>query len=175
VKRLFFLVPVLIFVALAGLLYVGLFQGPPSVLPSPLVGKPAPEIGLPALDAQAAGFTRAELGQGRPVIINFWASWCAPCRIEHATLESLAARQGVTLYGVAYKDDPEKSRAFLTELGNPFGRINQDRDGRVSIDWGVTGVPETFVVDGQGVIRVHYAGPLNEELLQRLILPALKN
>ena len=174
-KRLFFLVPVLIFVALAGLLYVGLFQGPPSLLPSPLVGKPAPEIALPALDAQAASFARAELGQGHPVIINFWASWCAPCRIEHSTLESLAAREGVTLYGVAYKDDPEKSRAFLTELGNPFGKINQDRDGRVAIDWGVTGVPETFVVDGKGVIRVHYAGPLNEELLQRLILPALKN
>ena len=174
-KRLFFLVPVVIFVALAGLLYVGLFQGPPSLLPSPLVGKAAPDIALPALDAQAANFTRAELGQGRPVIINFWASWCAPCRIEHSTLESLAAREGITLYGVAYKDDPQKSRAFLSELGNPFGKINQDRDGRVAIDWGVTGVPETFVIDGKGVIRVHYAGPLNEDLLQRLILPALKN
>jgi cytochrome c biogenesis protein CcmG/thiol:disulfide interchange protein DsbE len=175
VKRLFFLIPVVIFVGLAVLLYVGLFQGPPSLLPSPLVGKPAPDIALPALDTQAENFTRAELGQGRPVIINFWASWCAPCRIEHSTLESLAARNGVTLYGVAYKDDPEKSRAFLSELGNPFGKINQDREGRVAIDWGVTGVPETFVIDGKGVIRVHYAGPLNESLLQRLILPALKN
>jgi cytochrome c biogenesis protein CcmG/thiol:disulfide interchange protein DsbE len=175
VKRLFFLIPVVIFVGLAVLLYVGLFQGPPSILPSPLVGKPAPDIALPALDTQAENFTRAELGQGRPVIINFWASWCAPCRIEHSTLESLAARNGVTLYGVAYKDDPEKSRAFLSELGNPFGKINQDREGRVAIDWGVTGVPETFVIDGKGVIRVHYAGPLNESLLQRLILPALKN
>jgi cytochrome c biogenesis protein CcmG/thiol:disulfide interchange protein DsbE len=175
VKRLFFLIPVLIFVGLAVLLYVGLFQGPPSLLPSPLVGKPAPDIALPALDSQAANFSRAELGQGRPVIINFWASWCAPCRIEHSTLESLAARNGVTLYGVAYKDEPEKSRAFLSELGNPFAKIDTDRDGRVAIDWGVTGVPETFVVDGKGVIRVHYAGPLNEELLQRLILPALKN
>ena len=174
-KRLFFLIPVVIFVGLAVLLYVGLFQGPPSLLPSPLVGKPAPDIALPALDTQAENFTRAELGQGRPVIINFWASWCAPCRIEHSTLESLAARNGVTLYGVAYKDDPEKSRAFLSELGNPFGKINQDREGRVAIDWGVTGVPETFVIDGKGVIRVHYAGPLNESLLQRLILPALKN
>ena len=173
-KRLFFLIPVAIFVALAGLLYVGLFQGPPSLLPSPLIGKPAPGIALPALDAQAANFTREELGRGKPVIINFWASWCAPCRIEHSTLEALAARNGVTLYGVAYKDAPEKSRAFLSELGNPFGKINQDRDGRVAIDWGVTGVPETFVVDGKGIIRVHYAGPLNEELLQRLILPALK-
>jgi len=156
------------------LLYVGLFQGPPSALPSPLIGKPAPQMALPALDAQAANFTREELGQGRPIVINFWASWCVPCRLEHSTLESLAQREGVTLYGVDYKDDPEKARAFLSELGNPFGKINQDKDGRVAIDWGVTGVPETFVVDSTGVIRVHYAGPLTDQVLQRLVLPALK-
>ena len=173
-KRLFFLIPVVIFLGLAGLLYAGLFQGPPSELPSPLVGKAAPGIALPALDAQATNFTREELGQGRPIIINFWASWCAPCRIEHATLERLSQRQGIVLYGVDYKDTPEKAREFLTELGNPFGKINQDTEGRVSIDWGVTGVPETFGVAGTGIIRVHYAGPLTEEVLQRLILPALK-
>jgi cytochrome c biogenesis protein CcmG/thiol:disulfide interchange protein DsbE len=174
VKRLFFLVPVVIFVGLAWLLYIGLFQGPPSLLPSPLVGKPAPDISLPALDAEAQNFNRAELGQGRPIIVNFWASWCAPCRIEHSTLQALAARQGITLYGVDYKDKPEDGRAFLSELGNPFGKINEDRDGRVAIDWGVTGVPETFVIDSKGIIRVHYAGPLNEQVLQRLILPALE-
>lgn len=172
-KRLFFVVPVVIFVGLAWLLYVGLFQGPPSALPSPLIGKTAPDIALPPLDAQATGFNRAELQQGRPTIINFWASWCAPCRIEHPTLTALAAREGVALYGVDYKDRPEDARSFLSELGNPFGKINQDREGRVAIDWGVTGVPETFVVDGQGIIRVHFAGPLNQEILQRLILPAL--
>jgi cytochrome c biogenesis protein CcmG/thiol:disulfide interchange protein DsbE len=174
VKRLFFLAPIVIFLGLAVLLYIGLFQGPPSELPSPLIGKPAPDVSLPALDAQASNFTRNELGQGRPVIINFWASWCVPCRLEHSTLESLAQRQGITLYGVDYKDDPAKARAFLSELGNPFGKINQDKDGRVAIDWGVTGVPETFVVDSKGVIRVHYAGPLTDEILQRLVLPALK-
>jgi cytochrome c biogenesis protein CcmG/thiol:disulfide interchange protein DsbE len=174
VKRLFFLVPVVIFIGLAWLLYIGLFQGPPSLLPSPLVGKPAPDISLPALDAQAQKFDRAELGQGHPIIVNFWASWCVPCRLEHATLEALAARKGITLYGVDYKDKPEDARAFLTELGNPFGKINEDREGRVSIDWGVTGVPETFVIDGKGVIRVHYAGPLNEQVLAQLILPALE-
>jgi cytochrome c biogenesis protein CcmG/thiol:disulfide interchange protein DsbE len=89
-------------------------------------------------------------------------------------LEALAARKGITLYGVDYKDKPEDARAFLTELGNPFGKINEDREGRVSIDWGVTGVPETFVIDGKGVIRVHYAGPLNEQVLAQLILPALE-
>jgi len=173
VKRLFFLVPVVIFFALSWLLYIGLFQGPPSELPSPLVGKPAPGISLPPLDAEAQNFTRGALGQGKPVIVNFWASWCVPCRLEHATLEGLAARKGVTLYGVDYKDDPKSARMFLSELGNPFGKIDQDREGRVSIDWGVTGVPETFVIDGKGVIRVHYAGPLNDEVLDRLILPAL--
>jgi cytochrome c biogenesis protein CcmG, thiol:disulfide interchange protein DsbE len=173
VKRLFFLVPVVIFLGLSWLLYIGLFQGPPSELPSPLVGKAAPDIALPALDAEAQSFTRDEIGQGRPVIVNFWASWCAPCRIEHSTLQALAARKGITLYGVDYKDDPQNARMFLTELGNPFGKIDQDREGRVSIDWGVTGVPETFVIDGKGVIRVHYAGPLNDAVLERLILPAL--
>ncbi|HMI96348.1 MAG TPA: DsbE family thiol:disulfide interchange protein [Micropepsaceae bacterium] len=173
-KRLFFLVPVVIFVGLAWLLYIGLFQGPPSALPSPLVGKTAPDMSLPALDAQAQNFNRAELGQGRPIIVNFWASWCAPCRIEHSTLEALAARKGVTLYGVDYKDKPEDARAFLSELGNPFGKINEDRDGRVAIDWGVTGVPETFVIDSKGIIRVHYAGPLNDQVVERLILPALE-
>ncbi|HXJ03266.1 MAG TPA: DsbE family thiol:disulfide interchange protein [Micropepsaceae bacterium] len=173
-KRLFFLIPIVIFLGLAGLLFIGLFQGPPSLLPSPLVGKPAPDIALPALDAQASNFTRAELGQGKPIIINFWASWCVPCRLEHSTLEALAKRNGVTLYGVDYKDEPEKARAFLSELGNPFGKINQDKDGRVAIDWGVTGVPETFVVDSAGVIRMHYAGPLTDEVLDRLVLPALK-
>lgn len=172
-KRLFFLVPVAVFMALAWLLYIGLFQGPPSELPSPLIGKPAPEIALPALDAQAQNFARAELAQGRPTIVNFWASWCVPCRLEHSTLEALATRNGVTLYGVDYKDNPENARAFLTELGNPFGKINEDREGRVSIDWGVTGVPETFVIDGKGVIRVHYAGPLSDAVVERLILPAL--
>ena len=173
-KRLFFLIPVVVFVGLAWLLYVGLFQGPPSLLPSPLVGKPAPDIALPALDAQAQNFDRAELGQGRPIIVNFWASWCVPCRLEHSTLEALAARKGIALYGVDYKDKPENARAFLSELGNPFGKINQDQEGRVSIDWGVTGVPETFVIDGKGIIRVHYAGPLNDQVVEQLILPALE-
>ena len=172
-KRLFYLVPIAIFFGLAWLLYIGLFQGPPSELPSPLIGKAAPAFTLPALDNEAQRFTYGELAQGHPTIVNFWASWCTPCRLEHSTLQALAARKGVTLYGVDYKDMPENARAFLTELGNPFGKIDQDRDGRVAIDWGVTGVPETFVIDDKGIIRVHYAGPLNDAVLDRLILPAL--
>lgn len=178
-KRLFFVIPIVIFLGLAVLLYVGLFQGPPQELPSPLIGKEAPSIALPALDEQNPGFSRAELAQGKPVIVNFFASWCVPCRLEHSTLMELAKREGVTLYGVDYKEalygkTDRDARGFLDELGNPFSKINKDTEGRVAIDWGVTGVPETFVIDGKGVIRVHYAGPLTAETLQRLILPALK-
>jgi cytochrome c biogenesis protein CcmG/thiol:disulfide interchange protein DsbE len=173
VKRLLFLVPVVVFVVLAGFFYAGLQGPPPSVLPSPLIGKPAPDFTLPPLDGQAQGFTRAELATGHPTIVNFWASWCAPCRIEHPVLEALAAKKGIALYGVDYKDTPKDARALLTELGDPFGKIVTDREGRAAIDWGVTGVPETFVVDGKGIIRVHYAGPLSDEILERLILPAM--
>jgi cytochrome c biogenesis protein CcmG, thiol:disulfide interchange protein DsbE len=174
VKRLIFLAPVLIFAVLAVLFYAGLNGSPPNALPSPLVGQAAPGLGLPPLDAQAEGFTRDELGKGKPIIINFWASWCAPCRVEHPTLQALAAAGNVPLYGIDYQDDPAAARKFLTDLGNPFGKkIDMDREGRVSIDWGVTGVPETFVVDGEGVIRAHYAGPLTDEVLAKVIMPAM--
>ena len=172
-KRIFFLVPILVFAGLTVLFWDRLGGGPPNVLPSPLVGQSAPNFTLPPLDAQATGFTRDELGKGRPIIVNFWASWCAPCRLEHPILEALAAKGDVALYGVDYKDKPEDARGFLTELGNPFSKINADQEGRVAIDWGVTGVPETFVVDANGVIRVHYAGPLTEDVLRPLVLPAM--
>ena len=177
-KRFFFLVPILVFLGLAVVFWAGLNGGPPTYLPSELVGKSAPDITLPPLDEQAQGFDRSELASGKPIVVNFFASWCAPCRVEHPTLESLSKRPGVTVYGVDYKESlygksAKDARSFLNELGNPFTKINQDQEGRVSIDWGVTGVPETFVVDGNGVIRAHYPGPLTEDVLQRVILPAL--
>ena len=179
-KQAIFLVPIFVCVVLLAGLYVFLGQGPPSVLPSPLVGRPAPDFNLPPLDADAEGFSRGELGNGKPIIVNFFASWCAPCRIEHPTLQALSAQKDVIVYGVDYKESlygktAKDARDFLTELGNPYSKIARDEDGRVSIDWGVTGVPETFVIDGKGVIRVHYAGPLSPEVVQKLILPALKN
>ena len=174
-KRLLYVIPVAIVGGLMWAFAVFLQQGPPGFLPSQLVGKSAPEFTLPPLDAEAQSFTRAELAQGRPTVINFFASWCTPCRVEHPTLQAMAARGDITLYGIDYKDNPEKARAFLNELGNPFGRINEDRDGRAAIDFGVTGVPETFVVDGNGVIKAHYAGPLSDAVVRRLILPALAN
>jgi cytochrome c biogenesis protein CcmG, thiol:disulfide interchange protein DsbE len=175
VKRLLYVIPVAVVGGLMWAFAVFLQQGPPGFLPSQLVGKPAPEFILPPLDADAQSFTRAELAQGRPTVINFFASWCTPCRVEHPTLQAMAARGDITLYGIDYKDTPEKARAFLNELGNPFGRINEDRDGRAAIDFGVTGVPETFVVDGDGVIKAHYAGPISDAVVEGLILPALSN
>ena len=178
-KQVLFIIPALVVAGLMGGFFVFLQQGPPGALPSPLIGKAAPDITLPPLDDQNEGFARSDLGQGKPIVINFWASWCAPCRIEHPTLEALSKRPGITVYGVDYKESlygktAKDARDFLTELGNPFSKINQDQPGRVAIDWGVTGVPETFVVDGNGVIRVHYAGPMTDEVVERLILPALK-
>ncbi len=178
-KRAIFLAPIFVCLVLLGGLYVFLGQGPPSVLPSPLLGRPAPDFNLPPLDAEAQSFSRAELGAGKPIVVNFFASWCVPCRLEHSTLQALAAQKDVTIYGINYKESlygksAKDARDFLTELGNPFSKIDKDDDGRVSIDWGVTGVPETFVVDGKGIIRVHYAGPLSPDVVQKLILPALK-
>ena len=172
-KRLLYVVPVAVVGGLMWAFAVFLQQGPPGYLPSQLVGKPTPEFSLPPLDAEAQSFTRGDLTQGRPTVINFFASWCTPCRVEHPALQAMAARGDITLYGIDYKDDPVKARAFLNELGNPFGRINEDRDGRAAIEFGVTGVPETFVIDGNGVIKAHYAGPLSDAVVRGLILPAL--
>ena len=172
-KRLLYVVPVAVVGGLMWAFAVFLHQGPPAYVPSALVGKSAPEFTLPPLDAEAQSFTRSELAQGRPTVINFFASWCTPCRVEHPVLQALAARGDIVLYGINYKDDPEKARAFLNELGNPFGKINDDRDGRVAIDFGVTAMPETFVVDGSGIIRVHIPGPVSEAIVRGLILPAL--
>lgn len=172
-RRLLFVLPILAFAGLAALFWKGLSGPPPSTLPSPLIGRPAPGIALPPLDAAVHGFDRADLAAGHPTLVNFWASWCAPCREEHPLLMALAAEKGIALYGVAYKDTPDKARAYLDDLGNPFARVDADMVGRVSIDWGVTGVPETFVVDGAGIVRAHYAGALTQEVLARVILPAL--
>jgi len=170
-KRFLLLIPAVLFAGLVWLFYAGLSGPPPSVLPSPLVGKPAPDFTLPALSG--GGFARADLATGHATIVNFWASWCAPCRVEHPLLEALAARGDIRLYGVAWKNKPELARGFLDELGNPFARVDLDETGRMGIDWGVAGVPETFVVDGQGIIRAHYAGPLTPEIVSQIILPAL--
>src|SRR5215467_2479983 len=124
-KRLIYIVPVALVVVMMWGFYLFLNQGPPGYLPSPLIGKQAPDITLPALDNEAQNFTRDELAKGKPTIVNFFASWCTPCRVEHPALQALAAKEGITLYGVDYKDTPKAARDFLSELGNPFGKINE--------------------------------------------------
>jgi cytochrome c biogenesis protein CcmG/thiol:disulfide interchange protein DsbE len=173
-KRLIYIVPIVLFLGLAGILFHSLIAPPPSELPSALIGKPAPGISLPALDAQASAFTSADFRAGHVTVLNVFASWCAPCREEAPVLRALAHVKNITLYGMVQKDTPQRARAFLADVGNPFSRIDLDADGRASIEWGVYGVPETFVIDGQGIIRLRYAGPLTPDALTNAILPAIK-
>lgn len=173
-KRWIYVLPVAAFVVLAFFLFRSLWAPAPSIIPSALLDKPAPRLTLPALDAQATAFTPADLTAGHVSVVNVFASWCAPCRTETAQLAAIARVPGVQLYGIAQKDKPEATRAFLDELGNPFARIARDGDGRASIEWGVYGVPETYVVDGKGVVRFKYVGPLTDDVLQDQLLPAIK-
>ncbi len=157
--------PAILFFALALLFWRGLF-GDPSIVPSALIGKPAPEFKLPAIEGlNLPGLSRSDLGQDKVTVVNVWASWCAPCRIEHPVLLELAKRTDIKLVGIDNKDDPENARRFLGTLGNPYAAIGSDADGRATIDWGTYGVPETFIVDGQGIIRFKLIGGLTAELL----------
>ncbi len=170
-RRLLFVLPVVGFVGLAGVFALGLGHDP-TALKSAMIDKPAPDFALSPVLADRPGLGRADLG-GKPVLVNFFASWCAPCRIEHATLAGLAA-SGVPLYGVAYKDKPENAQRFLGDLGDPYQKIGLDLDGRTAIDFGVYGVPETYILDRDGRIRYRYAGPLTDEVLKAEILPRLE-
>ena len=165
------ILPLGVLVVLAGIFLLRLEQGDdPARIPSALIGKPAPMLALAGLPGYE-GFGPAELADGKVKLINFWASWCAPCRIEHPLLSALKGE--VALYGVAYKDKPDLSLGFLDELGNPFDRIAVDPDGRVAIEWGVYGVPETYIVDGKGTIVFKHVGPLDAAAIRTEILPAI--
>lgn len=166
-----YLLPVALFALLALAFHRGLGTDP-TVLPSALIDKPAPEFTLPPLAGSGeAGFSSADLGE-KVSVVNIFASWCAPCRAEHPVLNALAKSSRVPIYGINYKDRPEAARAFLAELGNPYTRIGAD-DGRVGIEWGVYGVPETFIIDRQGRVRYRHVGPLTEADLKRTILPLI--
>lgn len=169
-----FLVPVAVFVALAAGLYVALAPDRnPQVLPSALIDKPVPAFSLPPVEGRSLGLASADLG-GEVVLVNVFASWCGPCLVEHPLLMELAAQGVVAVHGINYKDRPENAARWLTRHGDPYRRTGADLDGRVSIDWGVYGVPETFVVDREGRIRYKHVGPLQRDDLEQKILPLIR-
>lgn len=173
-KRLVYAVPALLFLVLAFFLFKGLILPPPDILPSALINKPVPAHVLPALDAQTEGFGPRELSSGKVTLINVFSSTCVPCRIEAPVLNRLAAVPGITLYGFVWEDKPQNARKFLDEVGNPFSRIGLDLDGSIGRDWGIYGWPETYVIDGHGVIRFKFVGGLTDEIVADQLLPAIE-
>jgi cytochrome c biogenesis protein CcmG/thiol:disulfide interchange protein DsbE len=174
-KRWIYAVPVAGFLILAIVLFHSLFGRPPDLLPSALIDKPAPEINLAAMDDATPGFTRADLAAGHVTVVNFFASWCVPCRMESAQLMALSKMPGITLYGIDYEErQPGAGRTFLDEEGNPFSRIVADTHGTTGINWGVYGVPETYVVDGKGVVRFKLVGQLTAKAMSEQLLPEIE-
>jgi cytochrome c biogenesis protein CcmG/thiol:disulfide interchange protein DsbE len=173
------LLPIVVFAGLAVLFVVGLGRDDPSRVPSVLIGKPAPEFDLPPLEGltrqgrPVPGFATADL-RGQVTLVNIWASWCGPCRDEHPHLMTLSEMDGVRLVGINYKDEPENARRFLGALGLPYAAVGVDRKGRTFVDWGAYGVPETFLVDGDGVIRYKYIGPITPQALTETLLPRIE-
>jgi len=164
-----FLIPLVIFAVLVFFLWQGLSRNPREV-PSPLVGKPAPAFTLPRLDAPDKAFSPADM-RGKVWLLNVWASWCVSCREEHPVLVDLAKSGDVPIVGLNYKDQPADAQAWLARFGNPYQLSVMDADGRVGIDYGVYGVPETYVIDRQGIIRMKHIGPVTPEVLGTKILP----
>lgn len=178
--RLGLLVPLGIFLALAAIFLIRLMtEGDVSTVPSALIGKPAPEFTLPPLDGVTVGgqplpgLTRNDL-IGRVTLVNIFASWCGPCRQEHPILTELATDKRIRLVAINYKDKTENARRFLGRLGNPYAAIGVDDIGRAAIDWGVYGVPETFLVGMDGVIRFKIIGPLTEQGLRDQLMPEIE-
>jgi cytochrome c biogenesis protein CcmG/thiol:disulfide interchange protein DsbE len=173
--------PLILFAALALLFFLRLFAGDVSRLPSALIGRQVPHFNLPPVTglAERPGLSDQDLRQGGVSVLNVFASWCAPCHLEHPLLFALAqddnlAEEGVRLYGIAYKDSPENIRRFLGQDGDPFARIGVDQSGRTGIDFGVYGVPETFIVRGDGTIAFKFVGPITEDALRDAILPQIE-
>ena len=182
-RRLVVYLPLLLFAGLAVLFLLRLGDsGNIRKLPSALIGRPVPDFSLPPLEGvmrdgvQLPGLATADLkpGGGVATLVNVWASWCVPCRQEHPVLMKLAEEGSVRVVGINYKDRAENARRFIDELGNPYSAVGVDSKGRVSIDWGVYGVPETYLVDGEGVIRFKYVGPLTDRVVERMLRPALE-
>lgn len=175
--RILALIPLLIAIVFGGFFLWGLNPDrDPNEIPSVLISQPAPEFELPGVDGlQTLGFDRAALdGNHVPVIVNVFASWCVPCRAEHAVLTELVETDGLRLFGINYKDKPQDAVRWLAELGNPYERIGADQDGRVGIEWGISGVPETFIIAGDGTVLFRYVGPVVGEEAVATIRDALR-
>jgi cytochrome c biogenesis protein CcmG/thiol:disulfide interchange protein DsbE len=166
-------IPLAIFVVLVAFLWVGLGRDPREV-PSPLIGKPAPQFRLAKLHSPDETISTGDL-KGKVWLLNVWASWCVSCRQEHPLLMQLAKANIVPVYGLDYKDDTGDGRRWLAQNGDPYVASIVDRDGRVGIDYGVYGVPETFLIDKAGVVRYKQIGPITPEALQQKILPLVRD
>jgi cytochrome c biogenesis protein CcmG/thiol:disulfide interchange protein DsbE len=165
--------PLIALVALVAVFALSINRDP-NLVRSVLIDKPAPAFTMPEVpELGVPGFDTAAL-KGEVTVVNVFASWCIPCRDEHPLLVALKDVTGVRLFGINQSDAPENARAFLAELGNPYDAVGADRDRRVSIDWGVYGVPETFVVDAQGVITFKHVGPLTPKAIEAELLPAIE-
>jgi cytochrome c biogenesis protein CcmG/thiol:disulfide interchange protein DsbE len=175
--KLALLLPLLGLLALVGLFAVSL-QRDPRALPSPLVDKPAPDFRVALLETDAPSAGPATLARndllGQVWLLNVWASWCTPCQVEHPLLMDIARTRQLPLVGMNYKDAPDAARAWLARHGNPYQATLSDPQGAASLDWGVYGVPETFLVDAQGVVRWRHAGPLTPEVLREQLLPLIR-
>lgn len=171
-RLVFALVPLVVLIGLIWLFAANINRDP-NYIPSVMLDKPAPAFALAAVEGLGLpGFDTASL-KGQVTLVNVFASWCIPCRDEHPALLELA-RSGVPIFGINQKDAPENARAFLESLGNPYQRVGADTNGRVSIDWGIYGVPESFVVNADGVITYKHTGPISERSLRESVLPALE-
>lgn len=174
-RRIFVLLPLLIFLLLAGVFLMQLLSGRDlSVVPSALIGQMAPKTELPPLEGmQVPGLNSADF-TGKVTLVNVWASWCAPCREEHPVLLELSKDQRFSIAGLNYKDKPENARRFLGDLGSPYKAIGVDPNGRTAIDWGVYGVPETFLLGKDGKVAFKHVGPLSPEAVTTTLMPAIE-
>jgi cytochrome c biogenesis protein CcmG, thiol:disulfide interchange protein DsbE len=174
IRRVLVILPVVIFLMLTVAFAVPILRGSdPSALPYAQLDEPAPRVALAALHDDGLGFD-ADMLNGEVAMVNVFASWCAPCLVEHPILTRLAEEEGIPLYGIAYRDDPDDTRAWLARHGDAYDRIGVDLDGRAGIEWGVHGVPETFVVDGDGRIRYRHAGAVTAEIARDQIVPLVR-
>lgn len=172
VRRILYLLPLLVFLGLSVYFAIGL-QRDPKKIPSALIDKPVPQFDLPALIEAVPGLATKDFG-GEVAVVNVFASWCVPCRAEHPLITRLAEDEAVPVFGLNWKDKKEDATAWLRQLGNPYDRVGHDPSGRAGIDWGVYGVPETYIIGKQGRIRYKQVGPLSADILNDTILPVIR-